>query len=112
MTDSRHTDAATPPTPLAPNLIAAEVDGGRIAENILQFARLLRAAGLPVGPDRVILATQAVLAAGIERPQILYWTLHASLVSRPTKWTSVAKIERCRACTGWFLRIRLVTSRA
>ena len=82
MTDSRHTDAATPPTPLAPNLIAAEVDGGRIAENILQFARLLRAAGLPVGPDRVILATQAVLAAGIERPQILYWTLHASLVSR------------------------------
>lgn len=68
---------------LDPNLIAAEVDGGRIAENILQFARLLRAAGLPVGPDRVILATRAVLAAGIERPQILYWTLHSCFVSRP-----------------------------
>lgn len=69
--------------PLEPNLIAADIDGGRIAENILQFARLLRSAGLPVGPDRVVLATEAVLAAGIERPQVLYWTLHASLVSRP-----------------------------
>ena len=82
MTDSWYA-AATPPEPLAPNLAAGEIDGGRIAENILQFSRLLRAAGLPVGPDRVILATRAVLAAGIERPQILYWTLHASLVSRP-----------------------------
>jgi len=62
--------------------MAGKVDGGRIAENILQFARLLRAAGLPVGPDRVVLATEAVLAAGIERPQVLYWTLHAALVSR------------------------------
>ncbi len=69
--------------PLAPNLIAAEVDGGRIAENILQFARLLRSAGLPIGSDRVILATRATLAAGIESPSILYWTLHTSLVSKP-----------------------------
>ncbi len=81
MTDSWYA-AATPPEPLAPNLAASEIDGGRIAENILQFARLLRAAGLPVGTDRVLLATRAVLAAGIERPQILYWTLHASLVSK------------------------------
>ena len=70
------------PNLIAPNLVAAEIDGGRIAENLLQFARLLRSAGMPVGPDRVILATRAVLAAGIERPQVLYWTLHASLVSR------------------------------
>ena len=51
MTDSRHTDAATPPTPLAPNLIAAEVDGGRIAENIMQFGQVSRSAGLSGGPD-------------------------------------------------------------
>ena len=76
-------DPAAETVALEPNLIAASVDGGRIAENILQFARLLRSAGMPVGPDRVILATEAVLAAGLERPQILYWTLHASLVSRP-----------------------------
>ena len=71
------------PTPLAPNLVTSQPDGGRIAENILQFGRLLRSAGIPVGPDRVILATRAVLAAGIESPTVLYWTLHASLVSRP-----------------------------
>jgi uncharacterized protein with von Willebrand factor type A (vWA) domain len=81
MTDSRPASAA-PPEPLPPNLVTGVVDGGRIAENILQFARLLRAAGLPVGPDRVVLATEAVMAAGIERPQVLYWTLHACLVSR------------------------------
>ena len=81
MTDSWY--ASTEPIRLEPNLIAGSVDGGRIAENILQFSRLLRSAGLPVGPDRVILATRAVLAAGIESPGVLYWTLHASLVSRP-----------------------------
>jgi len=71
------------PVRLDPNLIAAQVEGGRIAENVLQFARLLRSAGLPVGPDRVVLATQAVIAAGIESPGILYATLQSVLVSRP-----------------------------
>ena len=70
-------------TPLPPNLVTATADGGRIADNILHFARLLRAAGLPVGPDRVVLATEAVLATGIESPRILYAALHACLVSRP-----------------------------
>lgn len=65
-----------------PNIIAAQVDGGRIAENILYFARLLRAAGLPVGPQKTVLATEAVLAAGLESPKILYWTLHAVFVNR------------------------------
>ena len=68
---------------LAPNLVAAEVDGGRIGENILQFARLLRAAGLPVGPQKTVMATEAVLATGIQNPTLLYWTLHAVLVNRP-----------------------------
>jgi hypothetical protein len=64
------------------NLIASEVDGGRIAENILAFARLLRQAGLDVGPGKVVLATEAVLAAGIESPKTLYWTLHSVFVNR------------------------------
>jgi hypothetical protein len=68
---------------LAPNLITATADGGRLADNIMHFVRLLRAAGLQVGPDRTVLATEALLAAGIENPRILYWTLHAALVSRP-----------------------------
>ena len=71
------------PAALTPNLIASSADGGRIVDNIVRFVRLLRAAGLPVGPDRTVLATRAVLAAGIDSPTLLYWTLHAVLVSRP-----------------------------
>ena len=67
---------------LEANIIAAEADGGRIAENIVYFARLLRAAGLPVGPEKTVRATEAVLAAGLESPHVLYWTLHAVFVNR------------------------------
>lgn len=81
------TPSETNPTArrLAPNLIASEVDGGRIAENILHFGRLLRASGLPVGPEKILTATRAVMTAGIESPKILYWTLHAVFVSRRTE---------------------------
>ena len=67
---------------LAPNLVAARADGGRIAENVVQFVRLLRAAGLPVGPEKTVRATQAILAAGLDNPKTLYWALHAVLVNR------------------------------
>ena len=67
------------------NLVASRVDGGRIQDNILFFARLLRAAGLPIGPQKTVLATQAVLAAGIESPNVLYWTLHSCLVTQPSQ---------------------------
>ena len=36
--------------------------GGRFARNVMHFARALRAAGLPVGPGRVIDALKAVEA--------------------------------------------------
>ncbi len=67
---------------LAPNLVASHVDGGRIGENIVQFVRLLRAAGLPVGPEKTVRATEAVLAAGLDNPKTLYWALHAVLVNK------------------------------
>jgi uncharacterized protein len=70
---------------LGPNIVAARPDGGRIAGNILGFARLLRAAGLAAGPHKVIEATEAALAAGIEDPKVFYWTLHAVFVSRPSE---------------------------
>jgi uncharacterized protein with von Willebrand factor type A (vWA) domain len=70
---------------LRPNIATAVADGGKIAQNILHFARLLRSAGLPVGPQKIILATQAVIAAGIESPKTLYWTLHAVFVARPSE---------------------------
>ncbi len=56
-----------------------------MAQNILHFGRLLRAAGLPVGTQKVIIATEAVMAAGIGNPKTLYWTLHSVFVSRPSE---------------------------
>jgi len=56
--------------------------GGRLAENIMHFARTLRAAGLPVGPGRVLDAIRATQTVGIGNRQDFYWALHATLVNR------------------------------
>ncbi|MGF1593001.1 MAG: VWA domain-containing protein [Kiloniellaceae bacterium] len=66
--------------PRAPG--GAEPDSGRMAENILYFARTLRAAGLPVGPGKVLDALKAVEAVGLGRRDDFYWTLHAVFVNR------------------------------
>src|SRR3974390_1827099 len=55
---------------------------GRLAENILYFARALRAAGIPVGPGAVRDAREAVKAAGVGTRDDFYWTLHAVFVKR------------------------------
>ena len=55
---------------------------GRLAENIMHFARVLRAAGLPIGPDRVIDAVRAVEVAGVQRRDDFYWTLAAVFLAR------------------------------
>ena len=55
---------------------------GRLAENILYFARALRAAGIPVGPGAVLDALSAVTAAGVGTREDFYWTLHATFVKR------------------------------
>src|SRR5215813_13973001 len=54
----------------------------RLPENIMQFARALRAAGLPVGPGKSIDAVEAVKAIGIGDREDFYWTLHAVFVQR------------------------------
>jgi uncharacterized protein with von Willebrand factor type A (vWA) domain len=54
----------------------------RLSENIMQFARTLRAAGLPVGPGKAIDAIEAVKAVGIGDREDFYWTLHAVFVQR------------------------------
>ena len=48
----------------------------------MHFARTLRAAGLPVGPGRVLDAIRAVEAVGIGNREDFYWALHATLVNR------------------------------
>lgn len=55
---------------------------GRLADNIVYFARALRKAGMRVGPAAVLDAIEAVLAAGIGSRDDFYWTLHAVLVTR------------------------------
>jgi uncharacterized protein with von Willebrand factor type A (vWA) domain len=55
---------------------------GRLAENVLYFARALRAAGIPVGPGAVMDALEALQAAGIGTKEDFYWTLHAVFVKR------------------------------
>jgi len=61
---------------------ADRAEGGKLVENIMYFARTLRAAGLPVGPGRVLEAIRAVEAVGIGRRDDFYWTLHAVFVNR------------------------------
>ncbi|MGH6974264.1 MAG: vWA domain-containing protein [Stellaceae bacterium] len=56
--------------------------GGNLVANIMYFARTLRAAGLPVGPGKVLQAVEAVRAVGIESREDFYWTLHAVFVNR------------------------------
>ena len=55
---------------------------GTFAANIMHFGRALRAAGLPIGPQRVVEAVRAVETAGIGRRDDFYWTLHAVFVNR------------------------------
>ena len=56
---------------------------GGLAFNILAFVRTLRAAGLPVGPGRVLDAVNAARAVGLRRRDDFYWSLHACLVHDP-----------------------------
>lgn len=55
---------------------------GRLAENILYFARALRAAGMPVGPGAVLDALEALNVARVGARDDFYWTLHAVFVKR------------------------------
>jgi uncharacterized protein with von Willebrand factor type A (vWA) domain len=63
-----------------------EAASGRLAENVMHFSRLLRAAGLRIGPDRVIDAVNALQITGasssVLRRDDWYWTMSAVLLSR------------------------------
>src|SRR6476646_6009642 len=55
---------------------------GRPPENILYFARALRAAGMPVGPGAVLDVLEALSVARVGNRDDFYWTLHAVFVRR------------------------------
>ncbi len=61
---------------------AARRPDGRLASNIVHFARTLRTAGLRVGPGQVLRAIEAVEAAGLRKRDDFYWTLHSVFVNR------------------------------
>ncbi len=56
--------------------------GGKLAANIMHFARVLRATGMPVGPGKVVDAVRAVEVVGVANRRDFYWTLHAVFVNR------------------------------
>src|ERR1700730_10050575 len=55
---------------------------GQIADNVIGFARALRAAGIPVGPGAVIDALNALQAIEIGNRADVYTTLEAIFVKR------------------------------
>jgi len=66
---------------VAATLIGA-MPTGKLADNVLYFVRVLRAAGLPVGPAKVLDALAAVEAVGVANRADFREALAAVLVSR------------------------------
>lgn len=54
----------------------------KLAENVVHFARALRKAGVPVGPDRVMDGLRALELAGLENRHDFYWALASVFLSR------------------------------
>ncbi|MGH6609997.1 MAG: vWA domain-containing protein [Burkholderiaceae bacterium] len=55
---------------------------GKLAENVMHFARVLRSAGMPIGTDRVLLAFDALRVAGIGSRGDLHAVLASCWLSR------------------------------
>lgn len=55
---------------------------GKLAENIMHFGRVLREAGIPVGPGAVLDALDAAQCGSLRTRDDFYWTLHAVFIKR------------------------------
>ena len=75
---------ASPPAGVSPRRdhFAPTLPPGRLADNVVQFVRVLRAAGLPVGPARALVALEAAEAVGLGVREDFRAALAAVLVSR------------------------------
>jgi uncharacterized protein with von Willebrand factor type A (vWA) domain len=69
---------------------------------VVAFGRVLRAAGLEVGPGRVGDAVAGLADVGLERREDVYWTLRSTLVARREDLDAFD-----RAFQAWFLRRRV-----
>jgi uncharacterized protein len=68
------------PLPIAAN--SNRKVSGHLSHNIMHFARVLREAGIPVGPGLVIDALDAALAGPLRKRDDFYWTLHAVFIKK------------------------------
>jgi uncharacterized protein with von Willebrand factor type A (vWA) domain len=76
---------AETPTTVSPTpgmQLLDRLEGNKLAPNIMHFGRVLRAAGLPVGPGKILDATNAVIQVGVTSRSDFYWALHAVFVNR------------------------------
>jgi hypothetical protein len=55
---------------------------GHLVDNVARFARVLRRAGLPVGPERAIAAAAAIEAVGLDHRSDVHAALSAVMLSR------------------------------
>ena len=53
-----------------------------LADNVVHFARVLRSAGMPVGPDRVLAGLEAIEAVGLARRDDVHAALSAVMIDR------------------------------
>jgi uncharacterized protein with von Willebrand factor type A (vWA) domain len=60
----------------------ADVPAGEFARNLVNFSRLLRAAGIVVGPDRTLAAIRAIETVGLSNRADVHAALAAVLLSR------------------------------
>jgi uncharacterized protein with von Willebrand factor type A (vWA) domain len=81
---------------------------GRLAENVMHFARVLRATGIPIGSDKVMDAVRVLPATGLARRADWHATLAALFLTRHEQqaifdeafelfWRDPALEERMRA---------------
>lgn len=57
-------------------------NAAKLAENVVHFARVLRRAGMPIGPAKVLDALQALQVVGVGRRDDFYYALSTVLVDR------------------------------
>ncbi|MBY0508511.1 MAG: VWA domain-containing protein, partial [Rhodospirillaceae bacterium] len=60
----------------------AESGTGHLPASVMQFARILRRVGLPVGPSKVVIALNALAVLDISRRDDVFHALHAVFVER------------------------------
>ena len=61
---------------------APDRDPGRLSANVMQFARMLRRAGLPVGPADMLAAQQAIMLVDLASRQQVRTALRAAMIHR------------------------------